>query len=513
MHEPSDPSTSPASRREIAVVVAAVLAGAALRLYTLSDLWLDEALSVNIASLPLSDLPEALRRDGHPPLYYVLLHGWMELVGDGDTAVRILSGLISLATLPLLWAMARRRGGPVAGLAALALAAANPFAVRYATEARMYSLVILLAALGWWFGDRLTAGRGSAADAIGLSVVATALLYTHYWSVWLLGTGGIVLLVVAVRAPAGTASRRGARQGIAALVVAGLCFLPWLPVMLDQLAHTGTPWGAPQRTSMAVALALFDFVGGGVATEGSVGLVLMGVLVLLAVTGRPDPPHRIAVDVRTVPGIRTDLLVAVGALAIGASVAWVTGATFASRYAAIALPVFVVAGGLGVATGPSPRARTAMLVATLAVLGGASLLTASDQRTQGTEVAAAINQAGADGDLVVMCPDQLGPAASRHLDEGLEALTLPLLAPPELVDWRDYATRNAAADPELLAAELLDRAGDGTIWLVWMPGYATYDQRCESVRTALAGSRPVEVVLTPRSDVFEPMWLERLPAA
>ena len=42
-----------------------------------SDLWLDEALSVNISKLPLGDIGEALRHDGHPPLYYYLLHGWM----------------------------------------------------------------------------------------------------------------------------------------------------------------------------------------------------------------------------------------------------------------------------------------------------------------------------------------------------------------------------------------------------------------------------------------------------
>ena len=56
----------------VAVVVAVVL-----RFVTTSDLWLDEALTVNIAKLPLGDLRAALLRDGAPPLYYVLLHGWM----------------------------------------------------------------------------------------------------------------------------------------------------------------------------------------------------------------------------------------------------------------------------------------------------------------------------------------------------------------------------------------------------------------------------------------------------
>ena len=54
-------------------------------------LWLDEALSVNIARLPLGDIPGALRHDGAPPLYYVLLHLWMRVFGTGDGAVRALA--------------------------------------------------------------------------------------------------------------------------------------------------------------------------------------------------------------------------------------------------------------------------------------------------------------------------------------------------------------------------------------------------------------------------------------
>ena len=70
-----------------------VLAGVALRFITRSDLWLDEALSVNIARLPLSQLHTALRHDGAPPLYYLLLHVWTSAFGTTDVAVRALSGV------------------------------------------------------------------------------------------------------------------------------------------------------------------------------------------------------------------------------------------------------------------------------------------------------------------------------------------------------------------------------------------------------------------------------------
>ena len=124
-------------------------AGVALRFRAPAGLWLDEAQSVAIAREPPgSGLVEALRRDGSPPLYYLLLHAWMRLFGDGDPAVRALSGVLSVAALPLAWLAGRRVAGRWAGVAALLITATNPWMVRYATETRMYALLVLLVLAG-----------------------------------------------------------------------------------------------------------------------------------------------------------------------------------------------------------------------------------------------------------------------------------------------------------------------------------------------------------------------------
>src|SRR5450759_4550657 len=131
-----------------AAAVAALLAGVVLRFVAHTHLWLDEAQSVAIARLPLSGLFAALRQDGSPPLYYLLLHYWMGWFGTGDNiAVRALSGVISVATLPPFYLLARRTIGRRAAVAAVLLLASSPFALRYATETRMYALVGLLTTL------------------------------------------------------------------------------------------------------------------------------------------------------------------------------------------------------------------------------------------------------------------------------------------------------------------------------------------------------------------------------
>ena len=91
-----------------------VTAGIAARFVARSHLWLDEALTVNIARLPLGRMEAALRHDGAPPLYYVLLHLWMRVFGTGDVAVRALSGVFAVATLPALYLAGRRIGGRAA---------------------------------------------------------------------------------------------------------------------------------------------------------------------------------------------------------------------------------------------------------------------------------------------------------------------------------------------------------------------------------------------------------------
>ena len=50
--------------------------------------WIDEGISVGIASHDLRDIPGALGQDGNPPLYYLLLHGWMLVFGTTEARVR-----------------------------------------------------------------------------------------------------------------------------------------------------------------------------------------------------------------------------------------------------------------------------------------------------------------------------------------------------------------------------------------------------------------------------------------
>src|SRR5207237_245203 len=93
----------PAGRNARVAVGLALLAGVVLRFVAPKALWLDESQSVAIAHSDLHGLFAALRQDGAPPLYYLLLHGWTSVFGTGAFAVRALSGLFSVLSLAVAW--------------------------------------------------------------------------------------------------------------------------------------------------------------------------------------------------------------------------------------------------------------------------------------------------------------------------------------------------------------------------------------------------------------------------
>lgn len=80
-----------------------------IRLLLLTDryLWCDEASSVLISRHSVDNLLFHTAFDVHPPLYYLLLHDWIILLGDSIAAVRSLSLLFGILTVVLVIALTR----------------------------------------------------------------------------------------------------------------------------------------------------------------------------------------------------------------------------------------------------------------------------------------------------------------------------------------------------------------------------------------------------------------------
>jgi mannosyltransferase len=111
------------------------------------SLGLDEVLSVKFAALDWPAFVSVMwGGEANMLPYYLLLRGWLH-VGDGEFAIRLLSVIPSAATVPLIYVLGTRLFDRRTGIVSAALLSLNAFDVRYAQQARSYSLVTFLVTL------------------------------------------------------------------------------------------------------------------------------------------------------------------------------------------------------------------------------------------------------------------------------------------------------------------------------------------------------------------------------
>jgi len=213
------------------VFIAVLVMAALLRLHhlTSTSIWVDEANSILTAKQPASVILDMLSRDSSPPLYYFLLKSWMAVVGDSPFAVRLLSTLASLALIATVFAIGRREIGRRAGLWAAFLLAIAPTQVFYSQQARMYTLLPLLALTAWWFLVRYLR-EGRTRDFWACMFTTAAALYTHNFAVY-------VPLVHAVLVIGSGQLFRRFGMWVVAVVFLALAMAPWVPTLLTQVAN------------------------------------------------------------------------------------------------------------------------------------------------------------------------------------------------------------------------------------------------------------------------------------
>ncbi|HLH74447.1 MAG TPA: glycosyltransferase family 39 protein [Chloroflexota bacterium] len=271
------------------------------------SLWFDEALSAIFAAQPVRQLlPTLVYQDLHPPLYYLLLHFWMRLVGNSEFAIRYLSLLCGLPAVPATYIFGRalfhstvgresEASGPkspissraaiVIGLIGAFLLAFSPFMVYYSQEARMYALLATMSLFSshalwklltsrqprWWWA---------------YVIFTTAMLYSQYFGGLVVVFQCLVVFSLLLR------GNPVARKAIGAMVLVGLLYVPWLPfayLQIERMIKVPDFWkGELSFTYVlghifgAFALGQFAALGNLVAAAVVIGC-LLGIGILLMV--------------------------------------------------------------------------------------------------------------------------------------------------------------------------------------------------------------------------------------
>jgi uncharacterized membrane protein len=280
------------------------LLAAVLRLATLDlqSLWYDEAYTpVHVLHAGLgATLHAVVHSENTPPLWYALIWVITRAFGTGALALRSLSALAGIATVPVAWAIGSELAGRRAALAAAALVAVNPLLVWYSQEARAYALFVFFAALALL--GFLRALREPTRGNLALFALAAALaLLSHYFAVFLLIPMCLWLLLALPAptadphgggeragppaAPGGPRAPRRAAPGVLPAVGAIVAVaLALIPLVAAQGGH-GTQWiGRWALSSRLQAIPQYYLTGYTGAALGH-GVELLVALAILAGVG------------------------------------------------------------------------------------------------------------------------------------------------------------------------------------------------------------------------------------
>jgi mannosyltransferase len=408
-----------------------------------SGYWIDEGIAVGIASHDFTDIPATLSMDGSPPLYYLLLHGWMGLVGESEAATRSLSLVFAVIAVPVaFWAgdaVFDRRTGALAALGV----AGCPFLTYYAQETRMYSLVVVLSLLAS-ASFVLAFLHGRRGHLIALGAWMTLLFYTHAWGIYLAAAMAGAWIVL---------WRRGRVSGRDGLLVGGavlLLYAPWIPTLISQAQHTAAPW-SDRPTPMYLLWIPFTIFGDdhGVAATP---LLMIAVLAALRRARDRDGAIRVLAGV----AIATALLAWVGSQ---------IEPSWANRYFAVLLGPLILA--LAAILSRGPRLSAVALAGVMAIwLLTAPIAERSNVRTVAEEVTPVIRP----GDVVASTQPEQVPVLSRYLPSGVLYVTpLGLVFDERVTDWRNGLARMRTGKPGRDLLPLLGRLGPGRRILLVTP--------------------------------------------
>jgi 4-amino-4-deoxy-L-arabinose transferase-like glycosyltransferase len=273
-------------RRFYAITGGIVAVALLLRIYRIGEqpLRFDEAFSFSMAAMP-HWLERALG-DVNPPLYYLLLRGWVQFAGLSEAALRLPSAVFgALFVAGVIWA-GRTILTPQVGLWSGAFAAVAPIHIYYSQEARAYTLLtlaLLLTYVTLWRALKATTWHSWAP----VSACAVVALYSHYFAILGLLPTAFLLLIWPEKQQTRERWLRYAGAGL----LSGLLMLPWLlwsfvfrPHSLQAIEWIRSRWDQMER-ALAIPRSL-EVLGLGwtqvAGTEFASSLRMLGLFVLLA---------------------------------------------------------------------------------------------------------------------------------------------------------------------------------------------------------------------------------------
>ncbi len=217
------------------LLLAILFLGLFLRIYHLSNesIWLDEAQTIQWVNYPnLFQIVKKVSQDVHTPLYFIILHYWINLFGDSEFSTRFLSVIFGFFAIFMIYKVGSLIFDKEVGILSSLILVLSTFHIYYSQEAKMYSLMSLLTLLSIYFFIRLLKER-SLIVSIGYILSNILLMYTHYYGLFIIIAQNIYIGTLFLFSKEGY--KLSFRRWILLQVILIILFTPWIVTLIKQI--------------------------------------------------------------------------------------------------------------------------------------------------------------------------------------------------------------------------------------------------------------------------------------
>lgn len=156
--------------------------------------WYDEYILLDITE-SLDNVVESIQT-GRPPLIVALGYMWGQVFGYSEIGVRSLSAILGVASIALLYLIAKQLFNEEVALLAAGLASLSGFLIYYSQDYRYYSLLVLVTLLSYYCFVQAV-HRGRAWYFLPYILFSSLAYYTHLFGVFMLLAQGTYFLLFA----------------------------------------------------------------------------------------------------------------------------------------------------------------------------------------------------------------------------------------------------------------------------------------------------------------------------
>lgn len=195
--------------------------------YLIQSVWRDEAFSYFMARPNILEIVKNTANDFNPPLYYLLLHFWINLVGRSDEGLRLLSFLPHLAGVYVAYLLAKQLTSKRFAVFVATFTFFNPMLLYYAFEMRMYSFYAFFTFLSLYFiyQKRWT----------GYLIAGILGLYSHsFYPLVIISYLAVLFLTKQLN-----------KKNAVNILKPFIFYLPWMYVLINQFQRSQNSWIYP----------------------------------------------------------------------------------------------------------------------------------------------------------------------------------------------------------------------------------------------------------------------------